>query len=69
MLLCSLNLKCSIGYILQFNASDVLKEVTVYEAVDKEAQYCYKVRRLSEFCRTKVVWYPYPTHFRLSNHI
>jgi hypothetical protein len=40
---------------LQFNASDVLKEVTVYEAIDKEARYTHKVRRLGEFCRTKKV--------------
>lgn len=37
----------------KFNASDVLKEVTVYEAIDKEARYTHKVRRLGEFCRTK----------------
>ncbi|KAG0570314.1 hypothetical protein KC19_6G153400 [Ceratodon purpureus] len=37
----------------KFNASDVLKEVTVYEAIDKEARYTHKVRRLAEFCRTK----------------
>ncbi|XP_024370148.1 uncharacterized protein [Physcomitrium patens] len=37
----------------KFNASDVLKEVTVYEAIDKGARYTQKVRRLAEFCRTK----------------
>lgn len=40
---------------VQFNASDVLKEVTVYEAIDKGARYTQKVRRLAEFCRTKKV--------------
>ncbi|CAM6066721.1 unnamed protein product [Sphagnum tenellum] len=39
----------------KFNASDVLKEVTVYEAIDKEGRYSYKVRRLGEFCRKRTV--------------
>ncbi|KAH9547954.1 hypothetical protein CY35_11G062000 [Sphagnum magellanicum] len=39
----------------KFNASDVLKEVTVYEAIDKEGRYSYKVRRLGEFCRKRMV--------------
>ncbi|KAL3688867.1 hypothetical protein R1sor_015176 [Riccia sorocarpa] len=34
----------------KFNASDVLKEVTIYEAVDKTSRHAGKVRRLGEFC-------------------
>jgi hypothetical protein len=47
--------KIYISSPLQFNASDVLKEVTVYEAIDKEGRYSYKVRRLGEFCRKRTV--------------
>ncbi|KAH7291577.1 hypothetical protein KP509_29G022500 [Ceratopteris richardii] len=34
----------------KFTASDVLKDVTIYETIDKNTKYCWKVRRLGEFC-------------------
>lgn len=34
----------------KFTASDAMKEITIYEAVDKQNQYSWKVRRLGEFC-------------------
>ncbi|CAM6089932.1 unnamed protein product [Calypogeia fissa] len=37
----------------KFTASDALKEVTVYEIVNKDGKYSSKVRRLGEFCRTQ----------------
>ncbi|KAI5056690.1 hypothetical protein GOP47_0028508 [Adiantum capillus-veneris] len=34
----------------KFTASDVLKDITLYETIDKNNDYCWKVRRLGEFC-------------------
>ncbi|KAL2630983.1 hypothetical protein R1flu_015669 [Riccia fluitans] len=39
----------------KFNASDVLKEVTIYEAVDKTSRHSGKVRRLGEFCLSRSI--------------
>eukprot|EP00244_Chara_vulgaris_P008450 TRINITY_DN3322_c1_g1_i1.p1 TRINITY_DN3322_c1_g1~~TRINITY_DN3322_c1_g1_i1.p1 ORF type:complete len:286 (-),score=59.50 TRINITY_DN3322_c1_g1_i1:905-1636(-) len=34
----------------KFNAADVLKEVSVYDTINKEGHYSARVRRLGEFC-------------------
>ncbi|MCO5569193.1 hypothetical protein L7F22_022903 [Adiantum nelumboides] len=34
----------------KFTASDVLRDVTLFETIDKNNDYCWKVRRLGEFC-------------------
>ncbi|KAG6558124.1 hypothetical protein Mapa_000305 [Marchantia paleacea] len=39
----------------KFNASDVLKEVTIYETVDKTSRHTGKVRRMGEFCQTRSI--------------
>jgi protein-tyrosine-phosphatase len=37
----------------KFNASDVLKEISVYDTIDSKGRYSVRVRRLGEFCRNR----------------
>eukprot|EP00850_Spirogloea_muscicola_P021702 SM000258S09118 [mRNA] locus=s258:23636:26742:- [translate_table: standard] len=39
----------------KFNASDVLKEVSVYDTITPGANYSSRVRRLGEFARTRTI--------------
>eukprot|EP00850_Spirogloea_muscicola_P011292 SM000069S20729 [mRNA] locus=s69:600082:603228:+ [translate_table: standard] len=39
----------------KFNASDVLKEVSVYDTINPGANYSSRVRRLGEFARTRTI--------------
>lgn len=48
---------------LQFNASDVLKEISVYDTIDSKGRYSVRVRRLGEFCRNRHVRTPAPIRY------
>eukprot|EP00850_Spirogloea_muscicola_P017762 SM000156S02118 [mRNA] locus=s156:10065:13264:+ [translate_table: standard] len=48
-------LKCDAAASMQFNASDVLKEVSVYDTISPGANYSSRVRRLGEFARTRTI--------------
>jgi len=39
----------------QFNAADVLKEVSVFDTVDPGARYSSKVWRLGDFCKLREI--------------
>lgn len=39
----------------KFTASDAMKEVTIYETIDKDNEYCWKVRRLGDFCLARKI--------------
>ncbi|KAJ7541447.1 hypothetical protein O6H91_10G059900 [Diphasiastrum complanatum] len=39
----------------RFNASDLMKEVTLHEAIDKRTRYAYKVHRLGEFSSSRLI--------------
>lgn len=39
----------------KFNAADVLKEVSVFDTIDSTAKFSSKVRRMGDFCKTRVI--------------
>ncbi|GJP81548.1 hypothetical protein CLOP_g11688 [Closterium sp. NIES-67] len=39
----------------KFNAADVLKEVSVFDTIDPSARFSSKVRRMGDFCKSRVV--------------